>query len=231
MPTHKKPTGELGSFAFGAPGGAEFRQVRFPSSKAEIEDFVLHQALKGFEKQATKPPWPAPPLRNPENHFDYTIPVTPPEYLDLMEIAPLSLTGGYRATELHRSNGELADDIWIALTRKALSYGRPGVHKIHILAYITDFAFDLFPNLLQILSYHLSVTNRGLSSVTYARPAEDGAARVQILHPAPPDSFVGFSLRRARAIYSRVGDPTSAIIDPGGGVRFRFPLRRKGSAK
>lgn len=229
MSSHKKPTGELGSFSLGLPGGPEFRSVKFPSSKPEIEDFVLRQALEGFKKQQLQPPWLAIPERNQENHFDYTIPVHPPEYLDLMEIAPLPQTGGYKATELHRSYGDLADEIWSALTQKALRYGRPGVQKIHILGYITDFAFDLFPDLLQILSYYLSISDRGLSSVTYAVPSEDGVARVQIIHPVSRDAFIGFSLRRARSRHSRVGDPTGAVIDPDGGLRFSFPLRRKGT--
>ena len=229
MKEHRKPTGELGLVSTGTtPGVDPFERVQFPTNKADIEDFVLRLTSAGFEKANLSLPWPGIPGRNPENHFDYTIKTSPPEYLDLMEVALIPRRGGYDGIDLHQNYGESVDKIWTRITKKASGYGRAGARRLHLLLYTTDFAFRFFPDFLQLLSYHFHVSNRGFSSVVWAVPDSCTSASVATLYPKDSSYFSGFSLLRARSRVSRVGDPTSVRVDSGGGVFFKFPPQRLG---
>jgi hypothetical protein len=101
----KKPTGELGVTRIRFSGEVTFTPVVFPTTKREIEQFILDAALKagrlriefGPKKIAYEPRaidlrslygLSGAPVQNEENHFDFTLPTDAgPTYLDLMEIA------------------------------------------------------------------------------------------------------------------------------------------------
>ncbi|HVT17765.1 MAG TPA: hypothetical protein VHQ90_16505 [Thermoanaerobaculia bacterium] len=231
MTHHKKPTGEIGTLSVPAASDADpFSRVKFPGSKAEIEGLILRVTLATLEKEGASLPWPARPVQNPENHFDFTIPESPPEYLDLIEVALLPSGTKYQGAQLVYNHGERADAVWTELTQKALSYGRPGGRRIHLLLYSTDFAFRLSEEVLLILSYYLRTSDRGLTTVTYAVPWDTELASVSVVHPRRVGDFDGFSLQRARARQSRIADLTSAVVDPNGGIRLSFPpVRRSGN--
>jgi hypothetical protein len=205
MAERRKPTGVIGPVSLG-DGGAAFNRVEFPRVKEDIENLILALALKALEREALDP-WGGLPQRNPENHFDFTVPASPrPEYLDLMEVAPLAGTGGYQKAPLEYNHGELADWVWTKITQKAQNYGMPRAEAIHLLLYSTDFAFVLSPGVLEILAYHCLASDRGFKSIVYCAPDNGESAHIYVVHPRSRDEFRGFSLAAKRARRSLVAD-------------------------
>jgi hypothetical protein len=212
MKLHRKPTGYVGPVSFPAVGGApRFDRVRFPDTKGEIEAFILDLTLKAFRREGFEP-WPAVPVRNPESDFDFTIPGETNQYLELMEVAPLEGTRGFAAAILEHHHGALADLVWTTLTQKARRYGLPQSYAVHLLIYTTDTAFQLFPEVLRIIAYHLLVSDRGFATVHYSVPADQDSAYVYCLHPRPAQEFERYNIRAARSRRSLVADPTRMTV-------------------
>lgn len=205
MAERRKPTGVIGPVLL-EDGGARFNRVEFPKGKEDIENFILDLALKALEREALDL-WGGTPQRNPENHFDFTVPTSPrPGYLDLMEVAPLAGTGGYQKAPLEYNHGERADWVWAKITQKAQGYGMPRSEAIHLLLYSTDFAFVPSPGVLEILAYHCLTADRGFKSIVYCAPDDGESARIYIVHPRSRDEFRGFSLAAKRARRTLVAD-------------------------
>ena len=90
--SRRKPRGRMGLVQLG-PKRA-FHEFVLPPAKDEIERAMLRGALAAAARQGEDPyQLVGAPRQNPEDHFDFTLDTKRgPEYLDLMEAAPLERT-------------------------------------------------------------------------------------------------------------------------------------------
>lgn len=199
MRRHRKPTGSIGPISIYSCGDVRFDRVQFPADKAEVENYLVELTLRAL-KEANLDPWGAVPQRNPEQHFDFTIPsANGVAYLDVMEIAPLDGRGGFQNAALDYHHGEMADWVWAKITQKAQKYGLPRELAIHLLLYSTDLAFRLSSGVLDLLSYYCSVTDRGFRSILYAVPEEASSVSITTICPQKRSDFRAFNLAAKRA--------------------------------
>jgi len=89
----RKPTGTTGPLHVSAEE-AEFLQLEFPSTKEEIEEFIVEAFVRNSDSMPLRiSEW----KQNHQNDFDFSVVTTEgPKFLELMEIAPLeNLRGSY----------------------------------------------------------------------------------------------------------------------------------------
>jgi len=116
----KKPTGTSGPTRITAGIGPEFLPLRYPDTKAEIEQLMMSGALtsakaRGIEVYSLT----GEPSQNDENNFDFDLPtVRGTEYLDLTEIALLKNRGGYSAGATVFPVGDFADAVFELTTHR-----------------------------------------------------------------------------------------------------------------
>lgn len=226
MKQQRKPTGYIGPISISDEAGVEFDRIKFPVEKDQVENYVVELTLGALQRDGVDL-WGAGPQRNPENHFDFTLPASAGvEYMDLMEVAPLEGTGGFRNAPLEYNHGELADWVWTKLTQKAQGYGLPRKEAIHLLLYSTDTAFRLSEGVLEILAYCCSKVDRGFKSILYSVPEDRQSAFIYKIHPRPREEFRGFNLSAKRARKSLIADftrheatSTVSVTVPLGGKR------------
>src|SRR5881296_1479689 len=87
-PKGKKPRGAAGSLTLDLPRAAHFEPLHLPDTKAAIEEVVLRAALSSSDGLLSRLyGLRGCPIRNPEDHFDFTLPVQPSgeHFLDLSE--------------------------------------------------------------------------------------------------------------------------------------------------
>lgn len=231
MKRQRKPIGSIGPVSISDEDGVTFDRVEFPGTKDEVESFVVELTIRSFQEGHNNP-WGVKPERNPESHFDFTLPTSEAiQYLDLMEVAPLEGTGGYQRASLEHNHGELADWVWNKITQKAQHYGLPRKEDVHLLLYSTDVAFRLSEPILEILSYYCVKVDRGFKSILYSVPENKETAFTYLVHPRSPEEFRGFNLRAKRERKSLVGDLTSFSAVDGQTVRISLGGRRGDKGK
>ena len=226
MRRQRKPTGSIGAISISSAGDVTFEKVSFPAEKAEVEGFVVELTVHALQ-EANLNPWGAVPRRNPEQHFDFTIPSPNGEaYLDLMEIAPLDGQGGFQNATLDYHHGQIADWVWAKLTQKARKYGLPRELSVHLLLYSTDLAFRLSAGVLDLLSYYCSVADRGFMSILYAVPEDATSVSITTVCPRERSEFRRFNLAAKRERSSLLADftrrevtGTTSVSVPLGGRR------------
>jgi hypothetical protein len=154
------------------PEGASYRSLKLPTSKEEIENWVLSRALRAADAAGLRPyALAGTPIRNAENDLDFTLPTEAGEdFLDLMEIVILPKGArGHRdgATGYDVENRTM--EVFGLVKKKTRRYGRPR-SRTHLLLYITDRRFELVPAVVERLALVLSRKPHGFSSVCYFAP-------------------------------------------------------------
>jgi hypothetical protein len=193
----KKPTGEIGHVHVRGRN-VTFVPVSFPTTKPEIERFILDAALaeRHWKPGMKKPTGKAfelrahyglkgEPIQNAESHFDFTLPTESGQtYLDLMEVALLREVGGSFAKATSRyCLGDRADALWAEVSRKSEGYGTGPSSGVHLLLYSTDYRFDLGQGVSALLIHMLHARTHCFRSVVYCVPNPDFTASVRLLHP------------------------------------------------
>ena len=135
---------------------------------------MLQGALAAAARQGANPyQLVRHPVQNPEDHFDFTLfTERGPEYLDLMEAAPLERYGGaYDKVPQVFNVGELASAVYELIMRKHSKYQGIWARPIHLLVYNTDWRLSLAPSVTTLLAHWLRTKAHGFASVCYYMPA------------------------------------------------------------
>ena len=186
----RKPIGSIGPISISDEEGVTFDRVEFPSTKDEVESFVVELTMRSFQGGQNNP-WGVKPERNPESHFDFNLPTS-------------------EATQ---------------------HYGLPRKEAVHLLLYSTDIAFRLSEPILEILSYHCVVVDRGFKSILYSVPENKETAFTYLVHPRSREEFRGFNLQAKRERKSLVGDLTNFVAVDGQTARISLGGRRGDKGK
>jgi hypothetical protein len=202
-----------------APGQhvKSFSQIVFPTTKPEIEKLVLDAALGTNCRLREHYGLVGKPKQTREQDFDFTLLTADGEtYLDLMEVAPLSQTGGSHANGPRSyMAGERADAIWDALAQKSNRYGRPPASGIHLMIYSTDFRFRVGGAVGDILVHRAHHWDHCFRNIVYAHPLTATTAMVKYLFLLPEETrqklATEIELRRVGAI---IFHPTEIVILP-----------------
>jgi hypothetical protein len=226
---HPKPTGVKGHVVLPVDGSRpEFVPIRFPDTKPEIERYVLEATLRSAAKKGVNLyELTGPPIQNAENHLDFTLLTRGgEEFLDLMEVAPLSYIGGsYEKGPGSYFQGDMADAVIEAVTRKSNKYSSRGSTAVHLLIYSTDWRFRLSGGTQQLVAFYLHRGGHCFKSIAYYMPDDQETGEVALLCPIHPtteevERFDATTLR-GRAILQV--DLRSAHLEPGGNsVTFKI---------
>jgi hypothetical protein len=134
------------------------------------------------------------PHPNPEQDFDFT--VTGPDgpaYLELMEIAPLEISGTTFDKAPPEYNAyELAQYIAQKILEKSSRYTNPAPRSLFLLAYVTHWSFSLSETVVRLVQHVLSHSAHKFSGVFSFQPFSDDEGLVHRLWPVPPEVFRGF---------------------------------------
>lgn len=226
---HKKPTGTLGFVRIGVDQPPHFTKLDFPGGKEEIERFILEATVRKAERDGLNLfHLKAHPVQNPENHFDFTLPTSNGEqYLDLMEVAPLSDTdGSYAKAPASYNQGDMADVILGLVLKKAAKYGVRMRTPLHLLMYTTDWRFRVSGETLQLVGCQLSKTEHCFSSVTHYVPDDAGDGELTMVFPESESQKQMNALDEARLrnMYVLQADVSKPLQSSDGrSMTFRLP--------
>ncbi len=226
----RKPRGYIGYVEVGSD--MAYHTVQLPHSKEEIEQWILNHAL-AVAGAASVDPYRlvSPPVRNPEAHFDFTLPtVAGTEYLDLQEIVVLPKgASGYEDGRPVYDAEAMAEAVFQKVARKGKHYGKPR-SSTHLLLYATDWRFRLVDSVVRHLSLLLARRRHIFATVTYFTPDDEECGEFISLYPVPKELLAEYEEWHyaARQTGSRqliiVPDPRTARLDGPGRVIFANPL-------
>lgn len=218
----RKPTGALGPIRVGAAREqSRFQPIGFPTSKLEIERYVLNLLLSSKPELRTDLyRLVGDPSQNPESHFDFSLPTSAgEEYLDLMEVAPLQrFRGSYANAPGAYKDGDFADAVWAQIESKSKKYGTSATRRVHLLLYTTDWRFLVEDNVLDLIAFRASKGGHAFASIVYVVPMDERTGDVVVVYPRTPSSFADFDEAARRSRGTMLGDPTRIYVEPGGAV-------------
>jgi len=200
-----KPTGLRGILMQRGQGLPPlFMPLGFASSGEGIEGFIVAGATATAAKEGVRLfGQTARPVRDTASSFDFTVPTeSGDQYLDLIEVAPLSyIDGSHEKGPGPYYQGEMADRVWSEIQRKASKCG-PVIAAIHLLIYPTDWRFHFSDGTLQLIALRLAKRRHPFSTVVYYAPDDAGWGDLRVVHPirAKPDDIVTFDEGTARAV-------------------------------
>lgn len=153
----------------------ELLPYQLPAEKAGIEWRILDLALKAGESQKISLyGLVGAPIQNPENDYDFTLPtVAGTEYLDLIEVV---LKGGYQGSPNSIGVGDMAEQMYSLVARKAKKYGFRRRSTVHLLLYATHWKFQPSDSVIALLSLFCRRRRHGFKSVVVMMPMMDEAA-------------------------------------------------------
>ena len=176
-----KPTGESGPvFMSAGPQGAaaQFQQLAFPTAKEEIAALVVHGFVKAAESIL--------PFRvesyglNKQDDFDFDVNTTAgPKSLELVEVAFLEKAGGsYTNVPSSYKPYEFAQAILGVILKKSRHYGGRPPAGLHLLLYITHWAFIPSMSTLALLQHWTATRTHGFEGIHWYAPItrDDGIA-------------------------------------------------------
>jgi len=190
----RKPTGSIGPFEVHCDGTrleVQSRFVQFPQTKEEIENLIV----QGFAAQARREgilPNPIRIQRNRIDDFDFTLETShSSRYLELMEVAPLELTGGsHHATSGTFRPYDLARGAMDKLQRKSIRYA--GVARntgIVLVLYITHWTFTPNDTATMLLQYWCYREPHCFEEIFFYRPHDETCGMLSVLHPTPMEHW------------------------------------------
>ena len=226
----RKPRGQIGYMEIGS--NVAYHIVELPQSKEEIEQWMLNHALAAAGATGVDPyRLVSPPVRNPQAHFDFTLPtVAGQEYLDLQEIVVLPRgASGYDDGRPVYDAERMAEAVFQKVARKAKHYGKPR-SPTHLMLYVTDWRFRLVDSVVRYLILLLERRRHVFVTVSYFAPDDEESGEFISLYPASREFLEEYSQwhHAARQTGKRqliiVADPKTAELDRSGGVMFPNPL-------
>jgi len=203
-----RPTKKTGPRGILTPRGQDlpplFMPFGFATLAQDIGEFIVAGATATAAKEGVRLfGLTSRPVRNTANPFDFTVPTEAGEqYLDLLEVAPLSyVDGSHEKGPGAYYQGEMADRVWSGIQRKASNYG-PVIAAIHLLIHPTDWRFHFSDGTLQLIAVRLAKRRHPFSTVVYYAPDDAGWGDLRVVHPirAKPDDIVTFDEGTARAV-------------------------------
>ncbi len=212
-----KPTGSIGHIEVDPEAKtADFMPVDFPSTKAEIEQYMLRRVLASPNEAALKfYKLSGTPIRNPESHFDFTLPtINGLQYLDLMEIKP---TDGRHAT----APGsywvwDFAEAVYAQLKRKSDKYGAERADKIHLVLYNTDWRQVPDRGVMQLLMVWLAHGTHCFRTVVNYALYGGGDGELFRLFPSRPEERRRIDVHALRKDAVMGADFSKVRVEPGG---------------
>lgn len=216
----RKPTGTTGHVSLDPhTRSAEFVTVNFPSTKPEIERYVLDCALGTVRKRGHNLyRLTAPAVRNVEQDFDFTLPTeNGTQYLDLMEMKPSrgpyhSAPGSYRVWDF-------AEAVYGDIVTKARKYGPNRHDVIHLLLYSTDQRFQPDFGVFQLLKVWLGQKRHCFRSVLHYSPADQTSGEMlRVFRTTPEERRCDIQELRERVIMT--ADFTKMEVDAEGEASF-----------
>jgi hypothetical protein len=195
-----------------------------PTEKSGIEARILDLTLKAAEfMKIDLYNLVSPPVQNDENNFDFTLDTASgTEYLDLVEIV---LEGGYDGASTSIAVGDMADQMFEQIKKKARKYGTRRRSNIHLLLYSTHWKFLPNESLISLLSLYCVRKHHGFKTVAVMMPIMDEAAVLWKCFPAALEitSNLAEHERSLRARVLTQLDPRKAQSMPDGSVGWELP--------
>lgn len=196
-----KPTGDIGfTRAIVVEGGrveVSFEKIAFPTSKDEVEGFIVQDFLSSMNAAL------APhgetfifggPTKNIENDFDFNVQSKHgPAYLELMEIAPLELFGGYSKVPPKYKPYDLAQITVKKILGKAKHYSGQIGRPLFLLTYITHWGFTPSESTVGLLRCFLAKEKHLFNAIFLYSPMEKGVGNPRWLWPVPPELIAGLN--------------------------------------
>ena len=208
---HRKPTGTKGPIKVtnrGHKTTSKFEQLQFPSTKEEVEAFVV----KGFINSARKMNLFQDMVdyeQNKSDDLDFTISTqTGKKYLELMEIAPIeSLRGSYDLSSSSYKPYELSEYIFKKMMNKSSRYLQSTSVGISLLTYITDWRFSLSDKTIAILQYWALHNNHSFEYIYFYSPIMEDSGVVYLIYPTPIEHWSNFDPELYKDIVVHIAMP------------------------
>ena len=198
MPKQKpnKPTGVKGPIKItnhGHKTTSEFEKLWFPSTKEEVEEFIVKGFIKSARRLGIFQDLVGYKL-NKTDDFDFTLSThTEKKYLELMEIAPLeSLRGSYELAPSSYKPYELAEYIFNKIMNKSGRYSNSTNVGINFLIYITDWRFSLSDKAISILQFWALHKKHSFEQIYYYSPIMEDSGVIYIIYPTPKEHWNNF---------------------------------------
>lgn len=173
---------------------AEFQPIELPHDKAGIETRMAEGFIRAATFQALLPFRVQTIVPNAENDFDFNLETSHgPKVLELVEIAPLQQLGGSydSATGVIKSY-PFAEQVLRVILGKSGHYGsRPPV-GLHLLLYITHWAFLPGDAITSLLQYWCLRQQHGFEGIYWYAPFDDTTGVAFLLFPTPEEHWRGF---------------------------------------
>ena len=196
-----KPTGTLGiNKVIVQENGTvahSFEKIIFSKTKDEIEAMMVDSFISSMN--ALMLPhgiewFMSNPVPNIENDFDFTVtlPNGNKAWLELMEIAPLHLFGGYEKVPPKYKPYELAQIILEMIMKKAVRYSGAINRELHLLTYITHWGFIPSKSIIELLQYFLGHQKHPFNGIYLFMPIEQGVGDGRVIFPIDSQQMIGF---------------------------------------
>jgi hypothetical protein len=220
----KKPTGTIGFNRVDVQSNGDatnsFVKLEFPNEKEAIEtmmagDFITSMNIK---MAPTGMPWfMSEPKQNIQNDFDFTInlPNGSTAWLELMEIAPLELFGGFDHVPASYKPYDLAKIVVAKIMKKAVRYSGSLEKELHLLTYITHWGFTPSTSLIALARYFLALEKHPFDGVYLYAPFQQGEGDGIVLAPINPEHFAGFDPEQFAENVVHNLDPTKWTLTKG----------------
>ena len=198
----KKPTGTLGPNKVTVqPDGIiahSFEKIAFPKEKNAVEEVIVSNFISSMNdlmSQSRMKWFMSEPIQNSENDFDFTItlPNGSKAWLELMEIAPLELFGGYDKVPGKYKPYDLAKIITSMIMKKAVRYSGSIGKELHLLTYITHWAFTPSESLINLLRVFIAQERHPFAGVYLYSPLELGVGTGKVLALGDANLHAGFN--------------------------------------
>ena len=187
-------------FMSAGPQGAsaEFQQFAFPTAKEEIEDLVVRGFLRAGE--SLLPFHVESYVPNKQDDFDFDLVTSKGRRsVELAEIAFLSKSGGsYETVPSSYKPYDFAQEILALIHKKSVHYGGRPPAGLHLLLYITHWAFIPSMSTLALLQYWASQKPHGFEGIHWYAPiTKDEGIAFPISPVQPPSGFSPEALRNS----------------------------------
>jgi len=213
----RKPTGQIGHLSLDPSARtAEFVTVQFPSTKPEIEQYILDCAIENTRKTShALYRLTSSPIRNVESDFDFTLPTERgTQYLDLMEVKPPG--GTYDAGPASYWVWDFAEAVYAQILKKSAKYGVTRRERIHLLLYSTDWRFYPDRGVFQLLTIWLGQKRHVFRTVLHYAPADQTSGDLIRLCPTKPEERRTVDVRELRQAVIMPADFSRLQVESGG---------------
>ena len=223
--SRRKPRGLNAALKIKGAGQPELVPNVLPDEKAAIEARILDLTLKANEAQEVQLyELEGLPVQNPENDYDFTLPTTSGiEYLDLVEVV---LKGGYQGAPTSIAIGNMVDQMFALVKRKARKYGMRRRSIIHLLMYSTHWKFLPSESVIALLSLYCHRKQHGFKTVAVMMPIMDDASVLWRCFPSMKpiaDLSRQEELRLRARVLHQLGPADAKPTPEGGGVHWTIP--------